>query len=744
MPINVLGKFRKAFVGEEGLMDAADVQLDATNLVGLLSGTTDIQDALTKFDATGVGASIFNFTGSYSAQASNINEWFGGKQLVRMRCTDSNIGVGSSGTVTFNLPGASALGTAFDQLVATGLPEIIRFVIEYTGPAKDQLNILPRAAPSPQITGTTSILVRSGIAAQLEVTRTSGTISNYVFQSIGAVDAGSDFSNSLRLQNPAQVVWDASATGVLPTTVDKGFAFKVANAPTDGSGRFGEVMYNGDWVVWEGTTFTSWAAEPHQWFVLAAHDVRRISALETDFLSDVAITPISNRNAIIRGADYADTAGEIRLKIYPTVADYSAADLNTTGDVDEYTDTSDQTGILAIRLPGTQATLADVLPTLYIYSEDGSGNFTLLGNMSRDFHPQGDFGSESDYTSEFDINYTANDTIRVYVGVEVDRYNAPNLDIFKENLSDELQQQIDGRESWASIADVLFSGATVRDIHTGDRVEYSPGYNKGVDWRDMTQSTTINDDRYIDNDLTITDSHAAFTLNGFGNTLQKLIGIKLQRNDAQTGDGAMMEIGLLQAFIRVNTSNQIQINTTVGSGIETWVNLNHATGAATLGSGGDNFLLFELVPSGANWEIVGDFYDGTNYHELNNRTFTPTGLANGNDLGFSRSAVQRGEVLEFKAINSPGYLTHSQLDQLLRQHVEDKWNFGYARLIEGADNKEVDFVTRIGLPNDPLIGTAAPTVTPDFVGQRFVDTSSKNVYIATDTGGSGDWALVTN
>ena len=440
---SILYRLRAALQGQFVAV-AGEVQSLAT-YVGVLSGANNVETGLQRLDGTGVGASIFTFTGSYSAQASNIAEWFGGKQLVRMRCIDSGTGPSVSGAVPFDLPGSTALGTAFDTLVTNGLPEMITFIIEYTGPSDDFLQVRPRASGSgPQIGGTSAIIVRSGVAATIEVTRSSGTISDYVFRAIGAVgDGGNPTADTIRLINPSVGVWDASTNGTLPTTgVVTGNAYKVVNAPADGSGRFGEIMQNDDRVVWNGSTFTSWSAEPHQWFVLPAHDVRRITALEDEFLLGVTVTPESGRNTVVRGANYADSVNEIRLKIYTQRSDYSAADLNTTGDIDEFTDASDATGYLGIRLPGNLADLTSVLPTLYIYAEDGSGNFSRLLNMDADFTHQGDFGQESDYLSNDTINYNANDTLRIYVGSLEDRYTIADLDVFESNLSTGLQAKV--------------------------------------------------------------------------------------------------------------------------------------------------------------------------------------------------------------------------------------------------------------------------------------------------------------
>ena len=45
-----------------------------------------------------------------------------------------------------------------------------------------------------------------------------------------------------------------------------------------------------------------------------------------------------------------------------------------------------------------------------------------------------------------------------------------------------------------------------------------------------------------------------------------------------------------------------------------------------------------------------------------------------------------------------------------------------------------------GFP-DVITGTAAPTVIPDFVGQRFIDTTNKNTYTAYGTTAASDWGL---
>ena len=231
---SILYRIRAALQGGKVAV-ASEVELEQT-YPGVLTGVSEVESALQRVDGTGIGAPIFNFSGPYSAASANISEWFDNRQQVRMRCTDP----GGIFPVTFDLPGTTALNTAFDALVTAGLPETLRLTIEYTGTTATFLRIQPRIAPSPQIAGTTSIIVRSGIAATVEITRSSGTISDYVFTAIGGIgDPASGGFDSIKLINPATAVWDASTNGTLPSTnVAKGNAYKVVNAPSDGTGRF--------------------------------------------------------------------------------------------------------------------------------------------------------------------------------------------------------------------------------------------------------------------------------------------------------------------------------------------------------------------------------------------------------------------------------------------------------------------------------------------------------------------------
>ena len=519
--------------------DAEDVGLQQT-YPGVVSGSTQVEQAISRLDGTGVGAAIFRFTGSYAAQNSNINEWFGGRQLNRLRCTSA----GGLVPATFTLPGSTALNAAFDQLVGAGLPEVLIFVLEYTGDASSFLSVQPRAG-GPTLQGTSSIPVRSGIAASVEVTRSGGVISNYVFDAIGVISgADSGVFDALKFIDPADAVWNASDTGNLPSVgVVKGNGYRITGVPAGSDTVLDEVMANGDYAVWTGASFTSWTATPHQWIVLPAHEVRRISALEQDFLTGVAESPRSDRNGVARGADYADSAGEIRLKIYPTAGDYSAADLNTTGDIDAYTDASDQAGVLAVRFSGTQSSLAAVLPTLYAYVEHQDGSFTRLGNLEDDFLYQGDFGAESDYLSAAPINYSAGDTIRIYLGSVLDRFTNPNFDVTEAMLTPDVQAKLNRSGGGGAVDDQRLAAVEskvatlyplapdVTDLtdwasifdpeRSAQAVEIADGYSLIADYRGPGT-------RYESAGVTYSDAGSnVVTYSGLGDNLYRTFGFKV-------------------------------------------------------------------------------------------------------------------------------------------------------------------------------------------------------------------------
>lgn len=394
------------------LADADQILNDSTNQTGLIQGSATVQIGLDRVDATGLGATIFAFTGDYSAQNSNISEWFNGQANRHLQGAAGQ----ANGLRAFTLPGSTVLGTIFDQLAASGLPELYRLTISYLGGdtgalvTVNRLLISPRIAPAPQIDGRTSVTLAHGDQVTLEISRTAGVISPYNVISEGrlAGNPAGDTLDDIQLQSQT---WDASASGALPTGVLQGYAYKVVSAPTDGSGRFGEVMYTDDWVVWSAASFTQWS-DTDNWFVIAAGDVRRLTLQGQQFLEDVG-----TRTQNVRGVALDGSAQDINhwFRIYDTPADYNPTDLNASTDEGEIAVPANRDGArLAIRFAGINANISALLLTLDAYEEDTFGNFNLIDSLSN-FSFEGNFGAESDYLAPADYNYRAGSTVRLYI-----------------------------------------------------------------------------------------------------------------------------------------------------------------------------------------------------------------------------------------------------------------------------------------------------------------------------------------
>ena len=397
------------------LADANQIVVDSAALTGLIQGSGEVQTALHRVDATGLGAPIFLFTGNFAAAGANISDWFNDQATRHLQGASGQ----ANGLRTFDLPGTSALTTVFDRLVALGLPELYRITVSYLGGVSgaaitvNRLLVRPRSSPSPQIDGRASVTLAHGDTVTFEITRTSGTISSYVViaegRLQGAAGAG-DVLNDIQLQTPT---WNAIDNTPLPGTgqVQNGWAFLVVNAPRpNGLTRFGRVLFNDDLVIWNNATFTQWS-DTANWFVLAAGDFYRLTLAGQTFLQDVG-----TKTVLVRGNNYADDVGEIRIQLYENPGDYSAGDINVNGQIDQYTNTSDLLGYrIAVRLQGSQSGLASTVPNLNIYAEDSFGNFTLIANLGTDFTNQGNFGAETDYLADADYNYRAGDILRIYV-----------------------------------------------------------------------------------------------------------------------------------------------------------------------------------------------------------------------------------------------------------------------------------------------------------------------------------------
>lgn len=52
-------------------------------------------------------------------------------------------------------------------------------------------------------------------------------------------------------------------------------------------------------------------------------------------------------------------------------------------------------------------------------------------------------------------------------------------------------------------------------------------------------------------------------------------------------------------------------------------------------------------------------------------------------------------------------------------------------------------VPKVGSCSMILTGTAEPSTAPDFVGQKYIDTTNKNAYLAVGNSAASDWKQIT-
>lgn len=274
----------------------------------------------------------------------------------------------------------------------------------------------------------------------------------------------------------------------------------------------------------------------------------------------------------------------------------------------------------------------------------------------------------------------------------------PTVKISEENLS---SISLPSNTPYDGVARELFGGARIETTEGADRVEYESGYSQGVDYRDNAAGIFNDDTHYVDvaAGVSISSNLASSTIQyATGTTLHRLIAIKLQLNASQTGTGAMIVLlsavgGTEREFVHVTTDNTIEIDpqpNTPGATHETVQNLG---GDVVIDDG--TWLILETIPLTApNWRVVPVLMlsDGTRI-EANDIDVDMTGIS-GEDLGISRSASQRGQITEYKTIQEPGYLNHDQLTNLF-DHIDEKWDFGFARLFEAGTTDKVELADNV-------------------------------------------------
>lgn len=288
-----------------------------------------------------------------------------------------------------------------------------------------------------------------------------------------------------------------------------------------------------------------------------------------------------------------------------------------------------------------------------------------------------------------------------------------NVQVLDQNLTN---VRLPTNAPYDQVARYLFGGASIEANDVADRVEYSQGYSLGIDYRDNAQGAVNDADHYVDSAITVVGNLASNTLTyPAGTSFERLIATRIQLNPGSVLEGAMVVLlssgGTEFEFMHINTSNIIEIDTEPASGTGTHATVTDGLGDIVLDDG--SWVLMEMVPllngNANDWEVIVSVLkaDGTRI-SANNINVDLTGVS-GERLGFSRSSNQRGQITQFKAIQEPGYLSHSQLRDLW-DHVDDKWDFGFARLYSAGSENLVNIVTKLKGPIESTIGVPLPTV----------------------------------
>ncbi len=287
-----------------GASTAAEVSVSSAAFTGILNTASNVQVALNRLDATGLGADPREFTGSFFAsygELGNQDVWYGGRQTVSL------IGARGqpNGLRTFELPDPTELNLMFDDLEARGLGQVYTLTVGYLGGSTTSVirNALTIRAPSVSALfdrNEIPVTIAQGAEVTFRIRRVSGTLSPWERVSVqAATDPVATFGEVV-LQNTG---WNNSDNSFLPSgaEVQKGYAFPVIGSnPNDGTLRQGLIdggvsarpIYDGDYVVWTADAFTAWT-DGDNWFVLSRNDMQRISAEAVNFLSQVS--EIDNR-----------------------------------------------------------------------------------------------------------------------------------------------------------------------------------------------------------------------------------------------------------------------------------------------------------------------------------------------------------------------------------------------------------------------------------------------------------------
>ena len=175
--------------------------------------------------------------------------------------------------------------------------------------------------------------------------------------------------------------------------------------------------------------------------------------------------------------------------------------------------------------------------------------------------------------------------------------------------------------------------------------------------------------------------------------------------------------------------------------VDNWRSFTDSGGDFTFSGSTDFVLSFQPITSAGGMDVVVVAQQGSSAVEQLNDIYVQIPAPRFSD-------VQIPDDIEFRTAVSNHWFRHLDLASLLT-NKDTKWVYGLALLREISElgiTSVVDFTAGLETQGEPVpgisTGTVAPTSTPNKVGDIFVDTTGKTIYIAVGTGGSGDWTAV--
>ncbi|MCH9665971.1 MAG: hypothetical protein K0U41_09035, partial [Gammaproteobacteria bacterium] len=449
------------------VVNAVDTEVNSDGLLNALNGSADVQEALARLDATGLGSVPKTFTGNFtSSYGTNGNQgtWYGFRQ--------SNMVIGergqSNGNYRFELPDISELNAMFDDLASKGLGEVFTLTIGHLGGstssiARNSLTITPPSISALFDRNEIPTTIGQGASATFRIERVGGVLSSWERLGVQqSTDPVATFGEVV-IQTTS---WNNADNSFLPGSgsVLKGYAFPVSGSnPNDGTLRQGlldagvsdRIIYDGDYVVWTADAFTSWS-DGDNWFVINRDSLQRMSREQSNFLSQVI--EIDNRVDIsmvnMLGSEGVVWLSENPLVLPPFIT--PSTDPNNPRSGDDYTyvggrENRDQfqrfqlshnlfNSYLTVGI-SPNFILGHELSDIFIYIRGTDGNIIETLNLADDFVNRDDENwSNSTYTHyvrNTSVNYPFLATIEVWL-TQVQRHfrlNSDSVDI-TANIAD--------------------------------------------------------------------------------------------------------------------------------------------------------------------------------------------------------------------------------------------------------------------------------------------------------------------